>query len=151
MIQIPATKDESRLLQAWLEHRVPNLDCGESAFCLGVWRDEKLAAVAAFYNFRRVDVEMSFASDNPRWATKQTIAWILAYPFLQLETQRVTAMVQKSNKRCRKLLRGAGFMEEGRHRHAGPQLETMFSYGMTRQDYMDRYGQKVTASAATGT
>ena len=148
MIQFPNSQDESDLLRAWLQKRIPDLDCGNDSWCLGVWREGKLAAVAAFYNYRHVDIELSFAADDPRWATRQTISWILAFPFVQLETQRVTAMVAKSNKRCRKLLRGAGFLEEGRHRHAGPQLETMFSYGMTRHDYMDRYVEKVTTRAA---
>lgn len=150
MIHIPATPQENDLLRAWLQKRINGLDIGSDAVCLGVWRDNKLAAVAAFYNYRNVDIELSFAADDPRWATKQTIRWILAYPFLQVGTQRVTAMVAKSNKRCRKLLRGAGFDEEGRHRHAGQNLETMFSYGMTRQYYIERYdsGQKEPTSAA---
>ncbi len=149
MIHLPDI-NENALLKAWLQKRI-DANVGD-AQCLAVWREGKLAAVAAFYNYRHVDVEMSFASDNPRWATRQTIQWILGYPFLQLKTQRVTAMVAKSNRRCRKLLLGAGFMEEGRHRHAGKNLETMFSYGMTREDYLRRYapGQKIAARSATG-
>lgn len=139
MIHYPANIQEIEWLRAWLQKRLPDTDIGNDSVCLGVWRNGKLAAVAGFYNYRHVDIEISFAADDPRWATKQTIAWILGYPFLQLKTQRVTAMVAKSNKRCRKLLLGAGFLEEGRHRDAGRNLETMFSYGMTNRDYQRRY------------
>jgi RimJ/RimL family protein N-acetyltransferase len=91
------------------------------------------------------------------------IAALLSYPFVQLKTQRVTAMVLKSNKRTRKLLKGTGFVEEGAHRHAGPNKELMLSYGMTQDDFVERYGsmkiqkevmqsgQKVSASTAAGT
>jgi len=148
MIQYPKDIQETELLRAWIQKRVPNLDIGNDSVCLGVWRDKKLAAVAAFYNYRKVDIELAFASDNPRWATRQTIQWILAFPFLQLNTQRVTSMVLKSNKRCRKLLLGAGFMEEGKHPHSGPRLETMFSYGMIKMKYMERYGSDIRPAKA---
>lgn len=149
MIYFPKEATENEFLKAWLEKRLPGTLLGPDSWCLGIVRDGKLAAVAGFNNYRTVDIEIQFASDNPRWATKQTIAWVLAFPFVQLKTQRVTAMVLKSNKRVRKLLLGTGFKEEGRHRHAAKNLETMLSYGMTRVDYMERYGgQKVTAVVA---
>jgi hypothetical protein len=152
VIFFPKTAQENAFLKAWLEKRIEGVRAGTDAWCLGVWRSDKLAAVAAFTNYRTVDIEILFASDNPRWATKQTIAWILAFPFVQLKTQRCSAMVLKSNKRVRKLLIGIGFKEEGRHLHAAKNLETILSYGMTRAYYLERYGvkleQKVTAETA---
>ena len=140
MILFPKNDQENAFLKAWLEKRLDGARAGSDSWCIGVWRDEKLAAVAAFTNYRHVDIEIMFASDNPRWATKQTIAYILAFPFVQLKTQRCSAMVLKSNKRVRKLLLGIGFKEEGRHLHAAKNLETILSYGMTRAYYMERYG-----------
>lgn len=136
----PQKPEENEFLRAWLQKRLPDTPLGLDMWCLGVCREGKLAAVAGFMNYRTVDIEILFASDNPRWATKQTCAWILAFPFVQLATQRCTAMVLKSNKRVRKLLLGIGFREEGRHLHAAKNLETMLSYGMTRTYYMERYG-----------
>ncbi len=148
MIHFPQNIQETEFLRAWLQKRIPDTDIGDDSVCIGVWRNDKLASVAGFYNYRRADIEVSFASDDPKWATKETIACILAFPFMQLQTQRCTAMVLKSNKRCRKLLSGLGFKEEGRHAHAGPNLETMFSYGLTRQEYLKRYGQQITTRTA---
>ena len=136
----PQAPEENEFLRAWLQHRLKDTVIGPETWCLGICRDEKLAAVAGFTNYRTVDIEILFASDNPRWATKQTFAWVLAFPFIQLETQRCTAMVLKSNRRVRRLLLGAGFKEEGRHLHAARNLETVLSYGMTRAYYMERYG-----------
>lgn len=149
----PQKLEENEFLRAWLQKRLKDTVVGPETWCLGICRDEKLVAVAGFTNYRMVDIEILFASDNPRWATKQTFAWVLAFPFIQLGTQRCTAMVLKSNKRVRKLLIGAGFKEEGRHLHAARNLETMLSYGMTRVYYLERYGrlqigQKESADAA---
>lgn len=152
MIYCPEKIEEHELLRKWLEKRIPYVSMGDDSVCIGVWRNGVLTAVAGFNNYRKVDIELSFAADNPKWATRQTIQGILAFPFIQLETQRCTCMVLKSNRRVRKLLTGIGFKEEGRHGHAGPQLETMLSYGMTRQKYMERYfdGKKEPAVAASG-
>lgn len=150
----PQIPQENEFLRAWLQHRLTDTVVGPETWCLGICREGKLAAVAGFTNYRTVDIEILFASDNPHWATKQTFAWVLAFPFIQLNTQRCTAMVLKSNKRVRKLLIGAGFKEEGRHLHAAKNLETILSYGMTRKFYMERYGrlngqEKPTAAAAS--
>lgn len=136
----PQKPEENEFLKAWLQRRLPDVNISQDSWCLGICRDGKLAAVAGFMNYRTVDIEILFASDNPRWATRQTIAWVLAFPFIQLGTQRCTAMVLKSNRRVRRLLLGAGFKEEGRHLHAAKNLETILSYGMTRAYYMERYG-----------
>lgn len=143
----PTKPQENEFLKAWLQKRLDGVQLGD-AWCLGVFRDEKLCAVAGFNNYRGVDIEIQFASDNPRWATRQTIAWILAFPFIQLNTQRCTAMVLKSNRRVRKLLLGAGFKEEGRHLHAAKNLETMLSYGCTKAYYMNRYGYLIRPQSA---
>ena len=145
MIYVPQSIEETEKLRQWIEPRIPGVDIGSDSVCLAVIRSGAIAAVAAFYNYRKVDIELSFAADTPRWASTETITFILSFPFIQLGTQRCTAMVRKSNKRCRKLLTGVGFKEEGRHAHAGPNLETIFSYGLTRQEFMKRYGQKIAA------
>ncbi len=149
MILFPKNDQENAFLKAWLEKRLDGTRAGDDSWCIGVWRDEKLAAVAGFTNYRNVDIEILFASDNPRWATKQTVAYILAFPFVQLKTQRCSAMVLKSNRRVRKLLVGIGFKEEGRHLHAAKNLETILSYGMTRAYYMERYGESLGKKEST--
>lgn len=142
MILFPSVEQNS-FLQAWLQKRIPEANVGPEVQCLGIYRSDKLIAVAGFTNYRSVDIEILLAADHPRWATKQVFAWILGYPFLQLKTQRCSALALKSNKRVRKLLLGSGFREEGRHLHAAKNLETMMSYGITRVDYLKRYGHLI--------
>ena len=150
MILFP-DKAQNDFLKAWIEKRLAST-LGQCQ-CLAVVRDGRLLAVAAYNNYTTRDIELNFAADHPRWATKQVVTWLLAYPFVQLGTQRVTAKVKKSNKKARKLLVGVGFKEEGCHRHAAENLETVFSYGMVRPEFMKRYmrnEQEVAACASTG-
>lgn len=154
MIYFPKTPEENWALTQWLVERIPDVALGQYR-CMAIYRGGKIAAVAGYSNYRTVDIEITFAADDPRWATRQTLTWIFSYPFVQLKTQRITAMVRKSNRRCRKLLKGVGFAEEGAHRHAGPNKETVFSYGMVRDDFEKRYLnvvlQEKPPSTATGT
>ena len=90
-------------------------------------------------NWRSTSVEVTIAADSPRWATRQTIQTLLAYPFMQLKCQRVSAFVRKGNKRARRLNEGLGFVLEGRLRDAGPNNETVLLYGITRKDYVAKY------------
>ena len=142
MIEFPATEQRNAFLKAWIEQRLQS-NLGQCA-CLGVWRDERLIAVCAFNNFK-IDtegprsIELNFAADSPRWASKQVVTWILSYPFVQLQVTRVTALTKKSNKRARKLLLGVGFAHEGTHRHAAENLEAVMSYGLVKADFESKY------------
>lgn len=139
MIVYPKTEQENNALKLWITERVKDYRSGPYTMCVGVERSEKLVAVVAWDNYRGRDIEVTFAADSPRWATRQTVATLLSYPFLQLGCQRITSFVYKSNKRARKLNLGLGFKQEGCHRHAGRNLEPVLSYGMTRMDFDKRY------------
>lgn len=152
MILFPDDR-QNAYLKAWVEKRL-DAPLGQCR-CLGVIRNDKLLAVAAFSNFRKagdiaLDIEISFASDSPRWATRQVVGGILSYPFLSLGTQRVTALCKKSTRKARRLLVGVGFREEGSHPHAAPNREMVMSYGMTKPQYLERYiGQQQKVSTDT--
>jgi len=139
VILYPKTHQENEALKEWLSRHLDDYSCNDHTYCIAVSRNDELVAVVAYDNYKKVDMELSIFATTPRWISRQTLSMILGYPFLQLSCQRVTALVHKSNKRCRRLLMGIGFEQEGKHRHAGPNLETIFSYGMTRQDFMERY------------
>lgn len=139
MIVYPRSIPENEGLKAWIEQRLPEYKSGNYTICVGIERDGKLVAAVAWDNWRQTSVEVTIAADSPRWATRQTVQTLLAYPFLQLKCQRVSALVRKGNKRSRRLSEGLGFVLEGRIRDAGPNLETVLLYGITRKDYMAKY------------
>lgn len=139
MIVYPKSIPENDGLKAWIEQRVPEYKSGATTICVGIERQGKLVAAVAWDGWRGVSVEVTIAADSPRWATRQTVATLLAYPFGQLQCQRVTSFVRKGNKRARRLNEGLGFKLEGRLRDAGQNLETVLLYGITRKDYMAKY------------
>ena len=94
-------------------------------------KDNQLMAVAIYNNYRNdSDIEVSFVASTPRWATKGNIRAMLHYPFVQLGVKRMTAITTKQNKRCRKLLLGLGFKQEGVHPFAGNSGATAITYGL---------------------
>jgi len=101
--------------------------------CIGVMRDNVLLATALFNNFDWPNIEITFATTSPRWATRQAIARILAYPFHELECRRLTAITGRQNRAARAFLLRLGFCEEGHH----PALfehDDGVSYGLLKRD-----------------
>lgn len=58
-------------------------------------------------------IEISMASEDPRWAQKGIISALLSYPFVQLRCHVVICTTNRTNKRTRKFLEGIGFCERG--------------------------------------
>jgi len=94
-------------------------------------KDDKIMAVAIYNNYRHPsDIEISFVAATPRWATQGNVRAMMHYPFVQLGVKRLSAITSKQNKRCRKLLTGLGFKQEGVHPFAGADGETAITYGL---------------------
>jgi len=78
---------------------------------LGIVKKDILIGGVLFHNLhtfrgKPVCIEVSIACDSPRWATKQTLRQLFAYPFVQLGCATLIARIRKSNKRSRKLCEG---------------------------------------------
>ena len=105
-------------------------------------KDNKIMAVAIYNNYRHdSDIEVSFVAATPRWATQGNIRAILSYPFVQLGVKRLSAITTKKNKRCRKLLIGLGFKQEGVHPYAGENGATAITYGLYSEPAQKWVGQ----------
>lgn len=120
------------LVGEWVARRVPEVshagDWGPFR-AIGVAEERRLLAGAVFTHYDGNDIRLSFASDDPRWATRRNIAGILGYPF-RVGCSRITCIADKRNKRVRKLLRGLGFIEEGVHRNGFGPGTVAVSYGL---------------------
>lgn len=117
MIFAPDTDMERQRLLVWAKDRLPQIDDfgpPEMTIPIGIVRSGELLAVAVWHNFRGTNIEVSFAADSPRWATKQSVRFVIGFPFWYIPgVRRVSAICEQRNKRVRKLLRGIGFREEG--------------------------------------
>lgn len=82
---------------------------------LGVYDGTSIIAGVVFhdYNPDYSNVQISMAADTPRWATRSTIAKLMAYPFRQLGVNRVTTITPASFARVIKFNVGLGFQMEG--------------------------------------
>lgn len=101
--------------------------------CIGVARQGQIVAVALYNNFRLPNIEVTFVTTTPRWASRSTIGAILRYPFIQLGCSRVTAITEATNQPARAFLCRLGFKQEGCHPDYFPSGEAI-SYGMVRSD-----------------
>ena len=116
----------------WVGQRLGVSDFGPCK-AIGVFRKGEIVAGCVFSQFRPPNIEISFATTTPKWATKQVIRDILRYPFLQLGCKRVTCITEATNQHARAFLCRLGFHEEGVHPDA---LETgdAITFGLLRRD-----------------
>ena len=117
--------------------------------CLAMMDGDKLAGVVVYFCYRHPSIEIAIFADDPRWVTnRDMVGEILAYPFVQLGCKRVTAMVDRHNKRSRKMVKGLGFVEEGKLRKAADKGD-VFIYGLLPNEYRLRnHGQKIDTQSA---
>lgn len=117
--------------------------------CLAFMDGDKLAGVVVYFSYRHPSIEVAFFCDDYRWAlNRNMVAEALAYPFKQLNCNRITALVDKHNKRSRKMVQRLGFVEEGKLRKAAEKGD-VFIYGLLPNEYRLRnHGQKIDTHAA---
>lgn len=115
----------------------------ENCVAIGVEKGNIMIAGAVFtdYHIRQhgKDIQISFAATYPIWANRAMIRGILSYPFVQLDCQRLTLLVAKSNKRARKLIEGLGFRLEGVHWRAYDGRNDAISYCLRKEDAVAKW------------
>jgi RimJ/RimL family protein N-acetyltransferase len=82
---------------------------------IGVAHRGKIVAAAVFNNYRPPNIEVTFVTTSPRWASPGAVRAILRYPFIQLGCKRVTAVIEATNQPARAFLCRLGFKLEGTH------------------------------------
>src|SRR5579862_9033727 len=93
--------DQSESVAAWVAARIPQMtgaaDFGPATAIGVVSEDGRALGGVVFHNYqpRFRNIEVSFASETPRWLTRNLIRQLLAYPFDQLACQRLTAITPK--------------------------------------------------------
>lgn len=101
---------------------------------LGVVRSGVLLGGTVWHNYIGHNIEVSIAFDRADWARPSTLRRLFAYPFIQLEVARITAVVAKRNARCRKLTVGLGFKLEGTIRKGFDGKQDAMIYGLLRDE-----------------
>ena len=102
---------------------------------IGFTIDGLLVAGAVFSQLNGFDALMSFGATTPRWATRNRFEQVLRFGFEDLDLKRITATTSRKNARARKVLKGAGFREEGMKRRGFDGVIDLMIYGMTKRDF----------------
>lgn len=131
--------DHNQEVAAWVAARIPHMAGQDFGPCsaMGIVSADGRAIGGAVYNnyraqFRSIDI--SFAVATPRCLTKSLIRGIMAYPFVQLGCQRITAVTPKRNRRCRKFLETFGFKREGVARRGFGNDDAVI-YGLLKREW----------------
>ena len=109
---------DSRVLD-FIAARIPQVGTADGwrnqAEAVGVVVDGKLVAGMACMNWDKQhgNIEIAMASDNPRWASRETIRRLLAWPFDRLRCQRLTTIIAADNVAALRFNEKLGFKREG--------------------------------------
>lgn len=117
-----------RELARWAGDRL-GIDNFGLCITIGVARNDEIVAVAVYNNWRPPNIEITFVTSTPRWASRENIRLILGYPFLQLGCKRISAMTAIDNDKAQAFLQRLGFKPEGFHPDALPSGDAV-SYGL---------------------
>lgn len=96
--------------------------------------DGEVAAVIAYSNFTGRNVEMHVGSLTSDWASRRLLTEIFHYPFVQMNVQRVTAIVDSTNHNTIDFIKRIGFTEEGLVRELYPDKRDGIVFGMLRRE-----------------
>lgn len=128
----PANQEETDTLVKWASDRLSLKSFGPCT-AIGVVHRNELVAVAVFNEYRHPNIEITFVTSSPRWASPQSVRAIFAYPFKQLGCRRITAITEATNQPARAFLCRLGFKQEGVHPDALPN-GTAITYGLLARD-----------------
>lgn len=106
----------------------------------GVTLDNRLVAgiiydgIRCYPDGRFHQLEMSIASVDKRWCTRHNLRELFAYPFIQLDLERVQTTCSASNEGVIMFNQRLGFKKEGVHRQAWLMGGDSVSFSMLRSE-----------------
>lgn len=116
--------DRSGAVARWVASRIPlmagTLGFEDKAVSFGVMSDDgKPMGGVVFTDWQPTfrSIQISFASDSPRWLTPRLVTDILEYPFGQLACLRITSLTPSGAASAVGFLNKFGFSREGLIRH----------------------------------
>lgn len=83
-----------------------------SGRAIGFTYGDRLIAGAGFFRYNGANVEVTFASEDPRWLTRENLRILFEYPFRQLRLRRITTIADSTNYASRRFNEALGFVHE---------------------------------------
>ena len=107
--------DNNGVIVEWVRRQIPLVPDFGACTAIGLTGADGAPLAAAVYHDYQPQWEtvmISFAAASPRWATRNTVAMFLRYPFTQLRVHKLRAAIPHTNLRSLKLTAGVGFKQE---------------------------------------
>jgi hypothetical protein len=132
----------------WVAARIPHVGRGGFRDCaaIGVVTDDgDPIAGLVFHQYCRgyENVQMSMASSSPIWARPEIVAWLLAYPFRQLNVWMAYVLIPLSDARTSAFCERVGFAKPVVIGHAFGRDKHAIQRRMLKPEFEHRYGGKI--------
>lgn len=124
--------NRDRELAQWAASRLGYKEFG-ACVAIGVAHENEIAAAAIYSNYSHPNIDITFVTSSPRWASPGAVRAIFRYPFVQLECKRITAITGAKNQPARAFLCRLGFKQEGIHPDSFLEDDGI-SYGLLARD-----------------
>lgn len=104
--------------------------------CFGLVARGRIAGGVLVFGVRPgIEAEICIGVDDPRALSRQALRHLHAAIFEGLGVRRVVADTDKANKRARKALERAGFVQEGVKRRAAANGGNVIVYGLLKEEF----------------
>lgn len=118
----------------WVGARVDEENFGP-AEAIGLEEDGELIAGVVYNLYNGPNICMHVAAvPGRRWVTRDYLFRCFAYPFLQLQCNRVTGLVRADNLTAQRFDEHLGFRQEGVVRRGATDGTSMILYGMLKEE-----------------
>lgn len=131
----------SREISAWVSYQLfGNYDRFKDAEAIGVSHNGKIICGVCYEDFslnQNNDIfscQMSIASVDKRWGTRDNLRAFFDYPFSQLKLKRVWTQCSAQNEGVIMFNKRLGFKQEGYHREGWPMGGDSLSFGMLKEE-----------------
>jgi RimJ/RimL family protein N-acetyltransferase len=125
---------DARVLK-WVGERIGELEFSPGAIGIGLEEDGELIAGVVFSMYTKASICMHVAAiPGKRWMTKEYLWRVFAYPFIQLNCNRVTGFVREDNLVAQKFDEHIGFKREGLIRKGAVDGTNFILYGMLKEE-----------------
>lgn len=119
----------------WVRERLAGVDNGFGQYsAIGVEDGGALIAGVVYHDYRRYSIQISMASNTPKWCSRRTLSILLGYPFNQCGVERITACTSKNNRALRSLVVRLGFKLEGTIRRGFDGVQDLLVYGLLKEE-----------------
>lgn len=129
----------------WVLERIPHVSDFGPAVGIGVVSDSGKPVAGIVYNEYYPEcgtVQLSFAADSPIWARRETIAELLAYPFLQMGVYKVWTSTPHENRAALKVNEHIGLKQEAVLAHHYGRKNHAVIRRMFKPQYLYLYGEE---------